>query len=109
MLETDMARVKITVLKTLDPKIIFGENVPLYPKTGRPYQVCSRFKEGQEFVVEEGGEMPAGFCTWAWNDLFRDVTVLRFGGNFPWMAEEGKAITCCTDGVRPVSFRLERL
>jgi uncharacterized repeat protein (TIGR04076 family) len=37
------------------------------------------------------------------------MSVLRFGGDFtPWV-EEGNAITCCTDGIRPVSFILERL
>jgi uncharacterized repeat protein (TIGR04076 family) len=37
------------------------------------------------------------------------MSVLRFGGDFmPWV-EEGKAITYCTDGIRPVSFVLEKL
>ncbi len=31
------------------------------------------------------------------------------GGDFdPWV-EKGMQMTCCTDGIRPVSFKLERL
>ena len=52
--------------------------------------------------------MPEGFCGWAWRDVYKNVSVLAFGGDFPWM-EKGVAITCCTDGVRPVSFHMERL
>jgi len=106
-----MARVKITVLKTLDPKVMFGDRVPINPRTGKRWEVCSKLREGQEFIVEETGggpQMPSGFCSWAWNDIFKEVVVLKFGGNITWM-DEGKAIACCTDGIRPVSFELERL
>jgi len=54
------------------------------------------------------GPMPAGFCTWAWHDIYPAVTSLRFGGNFPWMKKEGMVISCCSDGARPVFFRIER-
>jgi len=54
------------------------------------------------------GEKPEGFCVWAWDDLFKHLAVLHFGGDFPW-AEEGTTVACCTDGARPVSFRLERI
>lgn len=103
-----MSKVKITVLKRLDPKAVFGDDIPTNPMTGKKYEVCPRFKEGQEFIVEETGEMPAGFCSWAWHDIYKDMSVLKFGGNFPWV-KEGQMVTCCTDGIRPVSFRMERL
>lgn len=103
-----MARVKISVIKRLDPKLVFGEQVPINPATGKAYEVCPKYLEGQEFVVEEDGKMPDGFCAWAWNDLYKDWSVLRFGGNFPW-SEEGEIVTCCTDGIRPVSFKLVRM
>jgi len=102
------SRVKITVLKRVDPSIIFDGDVPKVPGTDRRVGVCTVFEEGQEFVVGMDGEKPEGFCVWAWNDLFKYLSVLHFGGNFPW-AEEGEAVACCTDGVRPVSFRLERI
>ncbi len=52
--------------------------------------------------------MPEGFCTWAWNDIYKVVLTLRFNGDFPWYEERGVMICCCTDGLRPVIFRVER-
>lgn len=98
-------RVKITVLKKIDPKQVFGDNPPL----GQVIEACSRFEEGQEFVVTAKGEMPDGFCHWAWSDIFKKVMTLMFGGNLPWIKEEGTSISCCTDGYRPVIFELRRI
>jgi len=102
-----MANVKITVLKKIDPKKIY-KNVPVNYKTGKKFDVCSHFKQGQEFIVENCGDMPQGFCSWAWRDIFKDLSVLMYGGDFPWF-KKGEIITCCTDGVRPVSFLLKRV
>jgi uncharacterized repeat protein (TIGR04076 family) len=102
-----MAKVKITVLKKIDPKKIY-EDVPINHKTGNKFVVCSHFKENQEFTVDNCGEMPQGFCSWAWRDIYKDLSVLSYGGNFPWF-KKGEIITCCTDGVRPVSFLLKRV
>ena len=80
MVET--SRVKITVLKRTDSKQIFGDNPPL----GQAIESCSLFKEGQEFIIENvrgQSGMPKGFCHWAWNDLYKVITALRHGGNFP--------------------------
>jgi uncharacterized repeat protein (TIGR04076 family) len=53
--------------------------------------------------------MPDGFCGWAWRDLYKDLSVMVMGGNFdPWV-EKGLIYTSCSDGIRPVSFKLERL
>ena len=102
------SKVKITVLKRVDPSVIFDGKVPNMPGTDRKYSICTAFKEGQEFIVENG-EKPEGFCSWAWRDVYKDMSVLRFGGDFdPWV-EKGVAITCCTDGIRPVSFKMERI
>jgi uncharacterized repeat protein (TIGR04076 family) len=100
-----MAKVKITVAKKLHNKDVFGDNPPA-DFTSVPQ--CDRLQLGQEFV-SEAGECPAGFCSWAFADIQRDITHLRFGGDFPWMEEKGVALSCCTDGVRPVIFKLERL
>jgi uncharacterized repeat protein (TIGR04076 family) len=32
-----------------------------------------------------------------------------FGGNYPWQEEPGISVTCCTDGLRPVIFKVERI
>ena len=108
--EEDMAkrnRVKITVLKKLSSKEVYGGPLPEVGEDMAPY--CDRLQVGQEFVVDESGTMPPGFCTWAWHDIYPAVTGLRFGANFPWMKKEGMTYSCCSDGVRPVFFRIERL
>ncbi len=102
------ARVKIRVLKRVDPSVIFDGDVPTSP-SGKKYTICTAYRDDSEYIVESDGGMPEGFCGWAWRDVYKDVSVLRFGGDFtPWIAE-GTQITCCTDGIRPVSFKLERL
>ncbi len=101
----EKSKVKITVRKLTESKQIFGDKLPM----GQSMEACSRFKEGQEFTVEEDGLMPGGFCAWAWNDLNKAVTTLRYGGNFPWMNKKGTGVFCCTDGFRPVIFELRRI
>jgi uncharacterized repeat protein (TIGR04076 family) len=64
-------------------------------------------KEGTEFLVENL-QKPDKFCSWAWNDLNKDVTTLSFGGDHPW-SEKDVMYTACTDGMRPVCFKLERV
>ncbi len=98
---------KITVMKKLSAKDVFGAPLPDMSDTFVPY--CERLKEGQEFNVDEGGQMPSGFCTWAWHDIYPVVSALRFGGNFPWMKKEGVTYSCCSDGARPVFFKIERV
>ena len=101
-------KVKVTVLKRLSPKDVFGDNVP--PEaTLNPEDICPRFTEGQEFVIEQAAIVPEGFCGWAYSDIQRDIIHLAFGGDFPWMKKQGFQIACCTDGMRPVIFQLESL
>jgi len=69
------------------------------------------FAEGDEFVVEHIGVRPEGFfCDWAWNDIHKLLLAMQLGGDFsPWMKDERTFIACCTDGVKPVVFKLERI
>ena len=53
--------------------------------------------------------MPDGFCSWAWRDLYKDLAVLRQGAFFDGWVKPPYMYTSCTDGVRPVSFKLETL
>jgi uncharacterized repeat protein (TIGR04076 family) len=101
----EKGRLRITVLKRTDTRQIFGDHSPL----GQSLAACSMFKEGQEFIVGENGRMPDGFCHWAWNDIFKKVVTLMYGGNLPWMREKGTSVSCCTDGLRPVIFELRRI
>ena len=66
------------------------------------------FREGELFLFTGGAEMPAGFCPWAWSDLYRSVSALSCGASYtPWQRREGVNVVCCTDGLRPVTFLLE--
>lgn len=105
-----LAKVKITVFRRVDPSVIFDGKVPNMPGTDKPYAKCTAFEEGQEFIVDDSLDKPEGFCGWAWRDIYKDLSILRFGGNFwpNWM-KPGEMLSCCTDGVRPVSFKMERL
>jgi uncharacterized repeat protein (TIGR04076 family) len=94
--------IRITVEKRLS-------NESLIDKYGFEVEpLCGAVQDDQEFIVENL-QMPEGFCAWAWADIQRDVVTLALGGNFPWVKDEGVGISCCTDGFRPVIFRLERL
>ena len=98
-------RIRVTVVKRLSKKDIFGDDPPL---VSRSNHTCTRFEDGQEFVVDDSA-VPAGFCPWAYADIQRDITHLRLGGDFPWMEQKGTMLSCCTDGNRPVIFKLERI
>lgn len=100
-----MAKVKITVVKKVSNEEMFGDNPPVdFNSTPE----CNRLELGQEFISEDG-KCPEGFCSWAFADIQRDITHLRFGGDFPWIEERGTVLSCCTDGVRPVVFKLQRI
>ncbi|MHA2083960.1 MAG: TIGR04076 family protein [Candidatus Thorarchaeota archaeon] len=102
-------RVKITVLKKIDPHIIFNGQIPTRPESDKLYSICDTVAEGDEFVVEKDREMPKGFCTSAWKAIGNSLSVIQWGGDYYPNLPKGTAITCCPDGIRPVSFKLVRL
>ncbi|MEW5826025.1 MAG: TIGR04076 family protein [Candidatus Bipolaricaulota bacterium] len=104
-----MPRVRITVVK----RAVHAELVDAWVRKERYPQgfgACSLFTEGQSFDVDGFPKKPADFpCDWAWVDIQRDVAMLLFGADPPWMAQPGTAVVCCSDGLRPVSFLIERV
>jgi len=87
---------KITVAK----KTVYQEfNKEIRGKEGAE---CNVFSEGQEFEINSPWECPEGFCQWAWADI-RTYIHLVNEGNF------GNTVACCTDGFRPVFFKIERV
>lgn len=100
-----MVRIRITVFRTFDTKEVYGKDMPVLPANFQT--TCPRLKVGQTFISQDGG-FPEGFCSWAFADIQRDLTMLRFGCNFPGMPKD-VIYSCCTDGLRPVIFRSERL
>ena len=95
--------VRITVLKRL-----FHEDIVAEYTEHAVWKPCDRLKEGQEFVSDGGMEMPPGFCSPAWADIQKYAMALGRGANFVGV-KPGIFVTCCTDGFRPVVFKLERM
>lgn len=101
-----MAHVRITVLKCEHYQDLLDEQYP--PESGeRKRPICPSFKTGDVFDLHEWRFKPEGFCDWAWSDIYRDVTSVAFGVGHPWVEPKPGAISCCTDGARPVVFRIE--
>jgi uncharacterized repeat protein (TIGR04076 family) len=88
---------KITVVRKAFHQDLYAQN---------PFgeaSACGLFKEGQVFVTKSVWEMPEGFgCPWTWAD-FRPIIAGICAGSPQAM------IQCCIDGLRPVTFKLERV
>lgn len=103
-----MEKVKITVTKRFKPEDVLGKEMK--NPQGDVIVPCEKFKEGQEFIMDNDSlNNPDGFCEWAWKDLLPYVSALATGGNFLSWFEKGVAYGACTDGLRPVCFKLERI
>jgi uncharacterized repeat protein (TIGR04076 family) len=87
--------VKITVLKRSYEKELVDQL-----KTG-PASPCTRFSDGQEFTVTSQWAMPEKFCPWAYADIRAYIPMVLGQGN--------PIAVCCTDGYRPVFFKVERI
>ena len=59
-----MPKAKITVIKKLNLKDLYGERPPAAIDESRITPECNRFDVGQEFVVDSHNCPPA-FCNWA--------------------------------------------
>ena len=85
--------VKVTVVKRSVQEDLAGE---------RQVRPCGEFEDGQEFVVKVPWYPPEGFCSWAWADIRTYIHIVHAGGM-------ESTVACCTDGFRPVFFKLERM
>lgn len=101
-----MSKCKITVVK----RTIHQDLADEYLSDSREnFGPCQAYEDGQEFILESFPLKPEGFCDWAWADIHRDVVAIMFDGSYPWIKQSGTTITCCTDGLRPVIFKVERI
>ena len=99
-----MKKVKITVLK----KEFYKDLAEEYLTEGAQTGACALLKEGDTFLFEGNAQMPEGFCPWAWIDIYQSVNAISSGSTFtPWNRNDGQTIVCCTDGIRPVVFKVE--
>jgi uncharacterized repeat protein (TIGR04076 family) len=101
-----MVSCRITVLRRTLHRDLMDEFLDRERGICRP---CTAFEDGQEFLIKGFPLRPDGFCDWAWADIHKDVMAVMFGADYPWIAAPGTAITCCTDGLRPVVFKVERV
>lgn len=99
-------KVKITVIK----KCLFEGFANAYLTEGKDVGECPLLSEGDSFIYEGDAVMPKGFCPWAWIDIYRGVSAISAGATYkPWNNKDGLQILCCTDGIRPVIFKVERI
>jgi len=98
-----MKKIKIKILEMKTNQYLANQYL------GKDVEPCPYFNEGQEYIITNF-DKPEGFCPWAWQDIFYMVHTLWNGGSFRnWYLEDGVVIGNCTDGIRPVTFLIERI
>ncbi len=101
-----MSKVRITVLR----KAFYEDMAEKYLTEGKAVGPCPLHEEGDAYVYEGGAQMPEGLCPWAWIDIYRGVSAFSAGAsNAPWNNKGNQTVYCCTDGIRPVTFLIERM
>ena len=103
-----MATVRITVINKIGMKELQKEYGTKQFAEGADTS-CEKFKIGDTFTYSSGEGVPQGFCAWAWADINRDVEALKNDASFPWIKIPKTQIACCTDGLRPVFFKIEKI
>jgi uncharacterized repeat protein (TIGR04076 family) len=105
-----MPRIKITVVKRVAHTDLLEKhmNTDDFPQAAG---ACEVMKDGQEFIMEGlFARRPENFnCQGAWHDIQRNLASVMYGGNLPWIKQPGTVVASCSDGLRPVSFRIERI
>jgi uncharacterized repeat protein (TIGR04076 family) len=96
-------RTKITVLKRM-----CNEDLGVLRVSGS-VSPCGVFADGQAFIIDRWDEAPEGFCHWAWSDIHKEIMLIMGGGSNPAMRDEGTVVACCSDGFKPVVFKIERV
>jgi uncharacterized repeat protein (TIGR04076 family) len=101
-----MKRMKITlVVKGFTTEELFDGEVPdHFPETFS--SPCPIHPEGQEFVMKNLN-CPEGFCNCAYANIQKDLARLWIGS--PTGKERNPNYYSCTDGRRPVVFKVERI
>lgn len=101
-----MTKVKITVLK----KEFHKELAKEYGVSG--IAPCPLLTVGQEIYCQMHYK-PDELCDEVWKAIQHYVYALYYGADKPfgkdWMKKAGIAIVTCNDGLRPVTFKIERV
>jgi len=100
-----MYKLKVTVLK----RTVYQDLAQEYLADAAGFAACPVFKDGQTFEADAFLSCPDGFCAEAWQNIYPYALAISRAGTFaPYTKDENKWVCCCTDGLRPVSFLLER-
>lgn len=100
-----MYKVKITVLR----RAIYPDLAKEYLSDPGSLSPCSMFEDGQVFIADGFLGCPEGMCAEAWQAIWPSALAISRGGTFaPYTKRENEWVCCCTDGLRPVTFLLER-
>lgn len=104
-------RIRITVLKAEVHEELAAQYGQLQPDGSRTTHPCPFFRAGDRFVFSlKGGISGGNFCEMAKNDLFTMLVGLAGKGSVVPAGEKHTVppeICCCSDGLRPVFFKLE--
>lgn len=101
-----MKKVRITVLK----RTLQEELAKEYGVEG--FTACPMVKEGQVFYADY--TKPEGLCDEAWKSIYQFAFALSHGAGSDlfyggeWVRKPDVAICSCSDGLRPVIFKLEK-
>jgi uncharacterized repeat protein (TIGR04076 family) len=63
---------------------------------------CDMYIDGQEFIIKDPRQIPEGFCSKAWGNIQTLIHLVNEG-------RFDSFVSCCTDGFRPVFFKIERI
>ncbi|MFX1379436.1 MAG: TIGR04076 family protein [Promethearchaeota archaeon] len=100
-----MTKIKVTIVKKFNPKDVFGHEI--INSRGEIIPACYVFEEREEFIIENL-EKPEKFCGCGWKTVLKDIELLDSSENVSW-CPPGIIYSSCTDGARPVCFKLERI
>jgi uncharacterized repeat protein (TIGR04076 family) len=96
---------KITVVK----RDFYKDIVETYVKEPERIKICNRVKENQEFLVTNPYNPPEGLCASAWADIRPYIITMATGGTWDFMKEPNSTLAICSDPLRPVVFKIERV
>lgn len=66
-----------------------------------------RHKVGDEWTISD--KTPEGIYLYAFNSLFADCKLLKFGGTVPLETDPDATRVACRDAANPVVFELKRI
>lgn len=72
---------------------------------------CPIFSAGRKFTVSDSQQWPEGFCPKAWESVRHHVAAILTGTDERCGAStaDRSVIACCSDGTRPVIFKITPL